>query len=78
MPGVHQVAALLKRWILGPHQGSFAEEHLQSYLEEYTFRFNRRKSNSNRLGGANRPPCNVKYKSIIIKELQLSIFPIYK
>jgi len=46
MPGVHQVAALLKRWILGTHQGSFAEEHLQSYLEEYTFRFNRRKSSN--------------------------------
>jgi transposase-like protein len=44
MPGVHQVAALLKRWILGTHQGSISDEHLQSYLEEYTFRFNRRKS----------------------------------
>ncbi len=44
MPGVHQVATLLKRWILGTHQGSFSDYHLQSYLEEYTFRFNRRKS----------------------------------
>jgi transposase-like protein len=44
MPGVHQIASLLKRWILGTHQGSFSEEHLQSYLEEYTFRFNRRTS----------------------------------
>ena len=44
MPGVHRIASLLKRWILGTHQGSFSQEHLQSYLEEYTFRFNRRLS----------------------------------
>jgi len=44
MPGVHRVASLLKRWILGTHQGSFSHEHLQAYLEEYTFRFNRRLS----------------------------------
>ncbi len=44
MPGVHRIAALLKRWILGTHQGSFSADHLQSYLEEYTFRFNRRLS----------------------------------
>ena len=42
MPGVHRVASLLKRWILGTHQGSIADAHLQSYLEEFTFRFNRR------------------------------------
>lgn len=46
MPGVHQVASLLKRWLMGTHQGSFTMEHLQSYLEEFTFRFNRRTSNS--------------------------------
>lgn len=46
MPGVHRVASLLKRWILGTHQGSVSDEHLQSYLEEYTFRFNRRNSKS--------------------------------
>ena len=46
MPGVHRVASLLKRWILGTHQGSVTPEHLQSYLEEFTFRFNRRTSNS--------------------------------
>ena len=44
MPGIHRIAALLKRWILGTHQGSFSQEHLQSYLEEFTFRFNRRLS----------------------------------
>ena len=46
MPGVHRVASLLKRWILGTHQGSVVPEHLQSYLEEFTFRFNRRTSKS--------------------------------
>ena len=46
MPGAHRVAALLKRWILGTHQGSVTPAHLQSYLEEFTFRFNRRSSGS--------------------------------
>ena len=46
MPGVHQVASLLKRWLLGTHQGAYTMEHLQSYLEELTFRFNRRTSRS--------------------------------
>lgn len=44
--GVHRVASLLKRWILGTHQGSVGHEHLDSYLDEYAFRFNRRASNS--------------------------------
>jgi len=46
MPGVHRVASLLKRWILGTHQGAVTPDHLQSYLEEFTFRFNRRTSRS--------------------------------
>jgi len=46
MPAVHRVSSLLKRWILGTHQGSFVSAHLQSYLEEFTFRFNRRTSHS--------------------------------
>jgi len=46
MPGVHRVASLLKRWILGTHQGSIMPEHLQAYVEEFTFRFNRRTSKS--------------------------------
>ena len=44
MPAVHRIASLLKRWILGTHQGSVSVVHLQSYLEEFTFRFNRRTS----------------------------------
>ena len=46
MPAVHRVASLLKRWILGTHQGSIMPPHLQSYLEEFAFRFNRRTSRS--------------------------------
>jgi len=46
MPGVHRIASLLKRWILDTHQGSVLPLHLQSYLEEFTFRFNRRTSRS--------------------------------
>ncbi len=45
-PGVHRVASLLKRWLMSTHQGAVRREHLQSYLEEYTFRFNRRKARS--------------------------------
>lgn len=44
LPHVHTVVSLLKRWLLGTHQGAVKEKHLQAYLDEYTFRFNRRKS----------------------------------
>jgi len=43
-PGVHRVASLLKRWLLGTHQGAVRAEHLDAYLNEFTFRFNRRSS----------------------------------
>ena len=46
MPGVHRIASLLKRWLLGAYQGAIQEKHLEYYLDEYTFRFNRRKSKS--------------------------------
>ena len=45
-PHVHRVASLLKRWLLGTHQGRVSVRHLAYYLDEYTFRFNRRKSKS--------------------------------
>ncbi|MEE9339752.1 MAG: IS1595 family transposase [Methylococcaceae bacterium] len=44
MPGVHRIASLLKRWILGTHQGAVSKKYLDYYLDEYTFRFNRRSS----------------------------------
>lgn len=46
MAGVHRVAALIKRWMLGTHHGSVQPEHLDAYLDEFVFRFNRRTSNS--------------------------------
>lgn len=46
LPRAHRVASLLKRWILGTHQGAIGNEHLDDYLDEFTFRFNRRKSAS--------------------------------
>lgn len=45
-PMTHRVAALLKRWWLGTHQGAISPEHLSYYLDEFTFRFNRRTSRS--------------------------------
>jgi transposase-like protein len=46
LPGVHRIASLAKRWLLGTHQGSVDAAHLQSYLNEFAFRFNRRRSRS--------------------------------
>lgn len=46
LPGVHLVASLLKRWLLGTHQGAVSPDHLPYYLDEFTFRFNRRASKS--------------------------------
>ncbi len=44
LPHVHTIAALLKRWLLGTHHGAVSAKHLQSYLDEFAFRQNRRKS----------------------------------
>jgi len=46
LPRVHLVASLLKRWLLGTHQGAVGANHLDYYLDEFTFRFNRRTSRS--------------------------------
>ena len=46
LPAVHRVASLAKRWLLGTHQGSVDDAHLVSYLDEFVFRFNRRRSRS--------------------------------
>jgi len=43
-PHVHRVASLLKRWLLGTHQGAVSQQHLDAYLDEFVFRFNRRHS----------------------------------
>jgi transposase-like protein len=44
LPRVHRVISLLKRWLLGTHQGAVSAAHLDYYLDEFTFRFNRRTS----------------------------------
>jgi transposase-like protein/Zn ribbon nucleic-acid-binding protein len=44
LPRVHRVTSLLKRWLMGTHQGAVSHEHLDYYLDEFTFRFNRRRS----------------------------------
>jgi hypothetical protein len=79
MPGVHRVASLLKRWILGTHQGSVVPEHLQSYIEEFTFRFNRRTSKSRGLVIAQGPIEESRYylrqkSGVRIKNILYSIF----
>jgi len=45
MPRAHRIASLLKRWQLGTHQGAVRPHQLDFYLDEFTFRFNRRRSN---------------------------------
>lgn len=44
LPGVHRVASLVKRWLTGTHQAAVEADHLQAYLDEFAFRFNRRRS----------------------------------
>ena len=44
LPKCHRVISLMKRWILGTLQGSIGKDHIQDYLHEFTFRFNRRNS----------------------------------
>ena len=46
LPAVHRVASLVKRWLLGTHQGSVDPAHLPGYLNEFVFRFNRRRAGS--------------------------------
>lgn len=44
LPRVHMAASLLKRWLNGTHQGGVQHQHLDYYLDEFAFRFNRRHS----------------------------------
>ena len=46
LSGVHRVAALIKRWLIGTHHGAVDPRHVDDYLDEFTFRFNRRSSKS--------------------------------
>jgi transposase-like protein len=76
LPGVHRIAALAKRWLLGTHQGSVDEAHLPNYLNEFVFRFNRRRSHSRGLLfyrllqlGVDHDP--VRYRELIAKPERL-------
>jgi transposase-like protein len=72
LPGVHRVASLAKRWLLGTHQGSMDPAHLGRYLDEFAFRFNRRRSRSRglvfyrvlELAVAHKP---VRYRDLIVE-----------
>jgi transposase-like protein len=72
LPAVHRVASLAKRWLLGTHQGAVDEAHLPSYLNEFVFRFNRRRSRSRgmvfyrvlELAAGHAP---VRYKDLVVK-----------
>lgn len=44
LPGANRVVSLVKRWLLGAHQGRVSVKYLDAYLDEFTFRFNRRTS----------------------------------
>jgi len=70
LPHVHRVVSLLKRWLMGTHQGAVSHDHLDYYLDEFTFRFNRRTSTHRWLlfyrlleQAVNTPPTS--YKKII-------------
>jgi ISXO2-like transposase domain len=71
LPGVHKVSSLAKRWLLGTHQGSVDAAHLPAYLDEFAFRFNRRRSRSRglvfyrvlELAAAHEP---VRYRDLIV------------
>ena len=43
LPWIHRVFANAKRWALGVYHG-LREKHLQAYLDEFVFRFNRRRT----------------------------------
>ena len=44
LQGAHWTVSLLKRWLLGTHAGAVKPKHLQAYLDEFAFRYNRRKT----------------------------------
>jgi transposase-like protein len=70
LPVVHRVSSLLKRWLLGTHQGAVEADHLAAYLDEFTFRFNRRGSRARGLlfyrlqQAVQAPP--VTYQSLVV------------
>jgi transposase-like protein len=74
LPHVHTIVSLLKRWLLGTHQGAVESKHLQAYLDEYVFRFNRRKSSQRGLLFYRLLESAMHTKTITYKELSKSDF----
>lgn len=80
LPGVHRVASLVKRWLLGTHQGAVEADHVQAYLNEFCFRFNRRSSRSRGMLffrlmqlSAGAPP--VTYRSLVVNPTPKKVTP---
>jgi transposase-like protein len=69
MPAVHRVASMLKRWLLGTHQGAVLAHQLDYYLDEYTFRFNRRTSRSRGLLFYRLPEQAVSIESVTYRDI---------
>ncbi len=80
LPGVHRIASLAKRWLLGTHQGAVDSAHLPSYLDEFVFRFNRRRSRSRgmlfyrilKLAVAHEP---VRYQDLVMRRSPKAVPP---
>src|SRR3954464_5029221 len=80
LPGVHRIASLAKRWLLGTHQVAVDAAHLPSYLNEFVFRFNRRRSRSRgmlfyrvlELAVAHQP---VRYKDLVMSQSPKAVPP---
>ena len=80
LPGVHRVASLAKRWLLGTHQRAVDSAHLANYLNEFVFRFNRRRSRSRgmvfyrvlELAASHEP---VRYKELVAAQLSRKVPP---
>jgi len=63
LPNVHRTISLLKRWLLGTHQGAPSGKHIARYLEEFEFRFNRRRARHRSLLFESLVDCAVKCKA---------------
>jgi len=80
LPAVHRIASLAKRWLLGTHQGAVDSAHLPSYLNEFVFRFNRRRSRSRgmlfyrvlELAAAHEP---VRYQDLVVTRRPKAVPP---
>ena len=74
-PAVHRVASLAKRWLLGTHQGSVGDAHVAGYLNEFAFRFNRRRSRSRGMVFYRVLECAVAHGPVRYQDLIASVRP---